>query len=225
MTGLYPHQAGMGHLDNTIFENSKGTQGRLRNDCVTMGEVLGDAGYFTIMTGKWHLGQNRGTPPWSRGFMRSLNSAIGEIYFPDQKQRREHGLHLNGKRHELDDPIFGEDWYGPDLLTEWGLKFVDEAKAPEKPFFWYFAALVDSLPAAWCRRPISIATAANTWPAGTSSAKRATGGKSKWGSSIPVGRSAAAAGCAGLGLAQRHRERPFRSHHGDLRGDDRSRGP
>jgi arylsulfatase len=139
LTGLYPHQAGMGHLDNTIFENSNGTQGRLRGDCVTIGEVLGDAGYFTIMTGKWHLGQNRGTPPWSRGFMRSLNSAIGETYFPNQKQRREHGLHLNGKRYELDDPIFGEGWYGPDLMTEWGLKFVDEAKASKKPFVWYFA--------------------------------------------------------------------------------------
>jgi arylsulfatase A-like enzyme len=139
LTGLYPHQAGMGHLDNTIFENSKGTQGRLREDCVTMGEVLGDAGYFTIMTGKWHMGQNNGTPPWSRGFMRSLNSAIGETYFPNQKQRREHGLHLNGKRYELDDPIFGENWYGPDLMTEWGLKFVDEANASQKPFFWYFA--------------------------------------------------------------------------------------
>ncbi|HEY3392852.1 MAG TPA: arylsulfatase [Lacipirellulaceae bacterium] len=139
LTGLYPHQAGMGHLDNTIHENSKGTQGRLRDDCVTMAEVLGGAGYFTIMTGKWHLGQNNGTPPWSRGFMRSLNSAIGETYFPNQKQRREHGLHLNGKRYELDDPLFGKNWYGPDLLTEWGLKFVDEAKASKKPFFWYLA--------------------------------------------------------------------------------------
>jgi arylsulfatase A-like enzyme len=142
MTGLYPHQAGMGHLDNTIRENSKGTTGRLRNDCVTMGEVLGDAGYFSIMTGKWHMGQwhkENSTPPWKRGFKRSLNSAIGETYFPDQKQRREHGLHLNGKRHELDDSIFGDNWYGPDLLTEWGLKFVDEAKTSQKPFFWYFA--------------------------------------------------------------------------------------
>jgi arylsulfatase A-like enzyme len=139
LTGLYPHQAGMGHLDNTIRENSKGTQGRLRQDCVTMAEVLGDAGYFTIMTGKWHLGQNNGTPPWSRGFLRSLNSAIGETYFPNQKQRREHGLHLNGKRYELDDLIFGENWYGPDLLTEWGIKFIDEAKEAQKPFFWYLA--------------------------------------------------------------------------------------
>src|SRR5688500_12850208 len=139
LTGLYPHQAGMGHLDNTIRENSKGTQGRLRDDAVTIGEVLQGAGYFTIMTGKWHLGQSQGTPPWSRGFMRTLKSRIGELYFPDQQQRREDGVHINGKRVAHDDPSLGKDWYGPDLITEWGLKAIDEAKASQKPFFWYLA--------------------------------------------------------------------------------------
>jgi arylsulfatase len=51
LTGLYPHQAGMGHLDNIVHENSKGTSGRLRDDCVTMAEVLRPAGYFTDMAG------------------------------------------------------------------------------------------------------------------------------------------------------------------------------
>jgi arylsulfatase len=139
MTGLYPHQAGLGHLDSVVHENSKGTTGKLRTDCVTMGEVLGQAGYFTIMTGKWHMGGYRGTPPWSRGFMRSLSSKIGEVYFPDQKQRREDGIDINGKRVSHDDPILGENWYGPDLITDWGLKSVDEAKASGKPFFWYLA--------------------------------------------------------------------------------------
>jgi arylsulfatase len=139
ITGLYPHQAGLGHLDSTVHEGSKGTTGKLRTDCVTIGEVLGEAGYFTIMTGKWHMGGYRGTPPWSRGFQRSLSSKIGEVYFPDQKQRREDGLDINGKRVDHDDPILGENWYGPDLITEWGLKFVDEAQAAGRPFFWYLA--------------------------------------------------------------------------------------
>jgi len=137
LTGLYPHQAGLGFLESLVRENSKGTQGHLRDDCVTMAEVLQDEGYFTIMTGKWHMGQNRGTPPWARGFMRSLSSAIGETYFPNQQQQRQNGLHVNGKRHELDAPIFGENWYGPDLMTDWGLKFIDEAIAADKPFFYY----------------------------------------------------------------------------------------
>jgi arylsulfatase len=137
LTGLYPHQAGMGFLDNLVIENSKGTQGRLRDDCVTMAEVLDEAGYFTFMTGKWHLGHMHGTPPAKRGFTRSLCAPIGELYFPDQKQRRKEGILLNGERHELDDPIFGKNWYGPDLITKWGLKFVDEAIAAKKPFFYY----------------------------------------------------------------------------------------
>ena len=75
-----------------VVPGSKGTQGRLRDDCVTMAEVLGDAGYFTIMTGKWHLGQEHGTPPWKRGFERSLSATVGELYFPNQQQRREDGI-------------------------------------------------------------------------------------------------------------------------------------
>jgi arylsulfatase len=137
LTGLYPHQAGMGFLDSLVRPNSKGTQGRLRDDCVTMAEVLGDAGYFTIMTGKWHLGHGRGTPPFWRGFMRSLSSPIGELYFPDQKQPNSQGVYLNAKLHKVSDPELGSNWYGPDLITEWGLKFVDEAIAANKPFFYY----------------------------------------------------------------------------------------
>jgi arylsulfatase len=137
LTGLYPHEAGMGFLDNMVVPGSKGTQGKLRDDCVTMAEVLDAAGYFTIMTGKWHLGSMHGTPPDKRGFTRSLCAPIGELYFPDQKQRREQGLVLNGVRHELDDPIFGKNWYGLDLVADWGLKFIDEAIAAKKPFFYY----------------------------------------------------------------------------------------
>ncbi|MCI0332019.1 MAG: arylsulfatase [Planctomycetes bacterium] len=137
LTGLYPHQAGLGFLDNLVRPNSIGTQGRLRDDCVTMAEVLGDAGYFTIMTGKWHMGHYHGTPPFWRGFMRSLNSPIGELYFPGQKQRLSEGVYLNAKMLKVGDPELGTNWYGPDLLTEWGLKFIDEAIAAKEPFFYY----------------------------------------------------------------------------------------
>jgi arylsulfatase A-like enzyme len=137
MTGLYPHQAGMGHLDNIVHEGTKGTQGRLRDDCVTIAEVLKEAGYFTAMTGKWHLGQQHGTTPWGRGFTRSLNSPAGGIYFPNQKNRPE--VFLDGKKYQKDDPIFGESWYSVGLWTDWGLKFTDEAIDAKQPFFLYVA--------------------------------------------------------------------------------------
>jgi arylsulfatase len=137
LTGLYPHQAGLGFLESLVRPNSKGTQGKLRDDCVTIVEVLEPSGYFTIMTGKWHLGHNRGTPASSQGFTRSLSAPIGELYFPNQKQKQDLGVFLNGERLDLDDPQLGSNWYGPDLLTEWGLKFIDEAVAAKKPFLYF----------------------------------------------------------------------------------------
>lgn len=139
MTGLYPHQAGMGFLDSLVRPGSIGTQGKLSDDCVTMGEVLGDAGYFTIMTGKWHMGQQHGTPPWERGFQRSLNSVSGELYFKNQRGKKNAKLFVNGEAKSWNDSVFGKDWYGTDLITEWGLKFIDEALADDKPFFFYLA--------------------------------------------------------------------------------------
>jgi arylsulfatase A-like enzyme len=143
LTGLYPHQAGMGHLSNTVHQGTKGTQGRLRNDCVTIAEVLNDAGYFTAMAGKWHLGQPNGTTPKGRGFARSLNSPAGGIYFPQQKKSE---LFLDGAKKLKKDPMFGDSWYSTGLWTDWGLKFADEAIDAKQPFFLYLAQCAPHFP-------------------------------------------------------------------------------
>ncbi len=140
MTGLYSHQAGLGWLDHMVKPSSRGFHGKLLPRCVTMAEVLRDAGYFTAMTGKWHLGQQNGTPPWERGFMRSMNSRFGEVYFPVEYNKPEtEWLYLNGRKVPKDSPELGENWYSTDLFTDWGLKFIDEARAENKPFFLYIA--------------------------------------------------------------------------------------
>ncbi|MGB8166389.1 MAG: arylsulfatase [Chthoniobacteraceae bacterium] len=138
ITGLYSQQAGMGWLDNKVEPQSRSFHGKLLPRCVTIAEVLRDAGYFTAMCGKWHLGQQNGTPPWERGFMRSLNSRFGEVYFPkeDSKPGTEN-LYLNGREIPKDSPELGHDWYSTDLFVNWGLKFIDEARAEKKPFFLY----------------------------------------------------------------------------------------
>lgn len=146
LTGLYPHQAGLGWLDGMVKPESRGLHGKLLPRCVTLAEVLRDAGYFTAMTGKWHLGQANGTPPWERGFVRSLNSPFGEVYFPKEYEARKpvgklgtDQLFLNGRAFPKDSPEFGSDWYSSDLFAQWGLKFVDEARGENKPFFLYVA--------------------------------------------------------------------------------------
>jgi arylsulfatase len=137
LTGLYSHQAGMGHLDNVIRRGSRGTTGRLNDQSVTIAEVLREAGYFTAMSGKWHLGQDNGTPPWARGFERTLSLRAGGMYFPNQNytggdnplaSRAKEPLFLNGVATPRDAPVFGSSWYATYLWTEFGLKFIDEAR-------------------------------------------------------------------------------------------------
>src|SRR5687768_3629497 len=146
MTGHYPHQAGMGHLDGTVEPGHPGFQGKINDSSVTMAEVLREAGYFTAMTGKWHLGQQHGTPPWKRGFDRSLNLQAGGVYFHNQTGSKGGAkLYLNGEERPLNDPQFGE-WYGTFLWPAWGLKFIDEALVKEQPFFLYLAHCAPHFP-------------------------------------------------------------------------------
>jgi arylsulfatase len=136
LTGLYPHQAGVGHMTEDQGEEFPGYRGHLNKQCVTMAEVLRPAGYFTAMTGKWHVGQNLGVVPWERGFERSLNAPAGGFYYAGGPKAK---LFLNGKELADDDPVLPKNWYTTDLWTLYGLKFIDEALTAKKPFFLYLA--------------------------------------------------------------------------------------
>jgi arylsulfatase len=141
MTGLYPHQAGMGYLDALKLPQSNGTHARLHDRCVTMAEVLGSAGYHTSIVGKWHLGQQNGTPPWERGFQRTASTQFGELYFPRERGKEAAKyVYLDGRKVPADSPEVGTgEWYSTFMFTDWALKFVDDAKTQNKPFFLYFA--------------------------------------------------------------------------------------
>lgn len=58
MTGLYPHQAGMGWMAAADM-GTPAYAGNLNTSSVTIAEVLRSAGYRTYMTGKWHLANDR----------------------------------------------------------------------------------------------------------------------------------------------------------------------
>src|SRR5690606_36473778 len=58
MTGLYPHQAGMGWMAAADL-GTPAYQDNLNNTSVTIAEVLRSAGYDTYMAGKWHLTHER----------------------------------------------------------------------------------------------------------------------------------------------------------------------
>lgn len=149
LTGLNPHQAGMGYLSGKVEPESRGTFGRLHERSVTIAQLLRGSGYMTAMAGKWHLGNRPGTTAATRGFDRSLSAVAGGIYFPDQKFGTRGGrryLLRDGQRIELNDPSLGKDWYGTDLWTDEGIRYIDEAREKKKPFFLYLAHVAPHFP-------------------------------------------------------------------------------
>ena len=67
MTGLYPHQAGVGDMIRAKYK-LESYQGFLNDKSVTIAEVLKGAGYTTLMYGKWHVGEHKPHWPTDRGF-------------------------------------------------------------------------------------------------------------------------------------------------------------
>ncbi len=145
LTGLYSHQTGIGWM--TSDQKTPGYIGRLNDKCVTMAEVANGAGYFTAMTGKWHVGFEHGVTPTNRGFYRSLNLAAGGVHFSNQTgSKGGASLYLNGEELPKDDARFHPPWYGTDLWTDWGIQFLDEARTEKKPFFLYLAHAAPHFP-------------------------------------------------------------------------------
>lgn len=130
LTGLYAHQTGVGHMVDD--DHQPGYRGRLNERCRTIAELLDPAGYFTALSGKWHVGQSHGVTPASRGFMRSLSAPAGGFYYPESKRAE---LFLDGTRIANDDPRLPPHWYTTDLWTSFGLRFIDDALAARKPFY------------------------------------------------------------------------------------------
>jgi arylsulfatase A-like enzyme len=142
LTGLYAHQAGVGHMVQD--KGQPGYRGRLNDSCVTIAEVLRTAGYFTALSGKWHLGDFAGVVPWTRGFDRSLTfSGAAGFYHQDGPKSR---LVLNGEKLANDDPSLAKNWHTTDVYTDYGLKFIEEANAQQKPFFLYLAYFAPHTP-------------------------------------------------------------------------------
>src|SRR5688500_17283063 len=77
MTGLHPHQAGVGRM--TADTGLPGYRGFLTDNTVTIAEVLRAAGYRTAMVGKWHLSVTRQEP----GHMKNLNNQLIRQSFAD----------------------------------------------------------------------------------------------------------------------------------------------
>jgi arylsulfatase len=130
LTGLYPHQAGVGHMVND--NGLPGYRGRLNDRCVTFAEVLRPAGYRTYLSGKWHVGEKKGGWPVDRGFDRSYSLISGGTNY----WRLDKGRILARDGESIQPP---EKWYVTDAITDNAVSFLsDHAKEhADKPFVLY----------------------------------------------------------------------------------------
>ena len=142
LTGLYPHQAGVGHMVEDV--GIPGYQGYLRDDCVTIAEALHAGGYQTFLSGKWHVGGGYlahkpetwrpGEPghplPVQRGFDRhyGMLGGGGSYFYPP---------YMIENTTLIETPT--EDYYLTDAISDRAIAMIDEASRKEAPFFLYAA--------------------------------------------------------------------------------------
>jgi len=133
MSGLYPHQTGVGHMMED--RGYKSYRGELSKGCVTIAEVLKESGYSTYMSGKWHLtkfiGPNDDKSNWpcQRGFDRFFGTIHGAGSYFDPNS-------LTRNNTQIAPP--SEDFYYTDAISDNASKFIRQHKG-NNPFFLYVA--------------------------------------------------------------------------------------
>lgn len=139
LTGLYQHQTGIGDMGRD--DGIPAYRGFLNSNCVTIAEVLKEAGYTTWMTGKWHVGSQKEHWPLQRGFDGFLGYPRGGgVYFYPFRSGRATVL---GNEEIHPDP---GTFYSTDAINDYAVKFIKQAQDSAKPFFLYVAHIAPHFP-------------------------------------------------------------------------------
>jgi arylsulfatase len=142
LTGLYPHQAGVGHM--TADRGRDGYRGQLNRRSVTIAEVLRPGGYRTYMCGKWHVARNikpdsdNSVWPIQRGFEKFYGTITGGGSFYDPTSLCRQNKFITP---ENDAEYKPEKFYYTDAISDNAVRFLQqhETESPNKPFFLYVA--------------------------------------------------------------------------------------
>lgn len=153
MTGLHPHEVGVGHMTLPMRKNENAKpgepsfshpltsadrqhipreyQGWLDPAMPTLPEMLNKAGYSTFMTGKWHLAnEKQETWPCQRGFDRFFGHLSGgSDFFKPYNLFRDN---------DLISPE-GDRFYMTDAVSDAAIEFLEghEESYDADPFFLY----------------------------------------------------------------------------------------
>jgi len=133
LTGLYSQQTGLTN-GPAVIQNS-----------VTFAEVLKQAGYRTMMVGKWHADEL----PINRGFERYYGLTDGCCNFFNPGHKRDHEPQPKHKTfprkwadgHKVSIPMTpkDKDFYTTDAFTDYALQYLDELGSGNAPFILYVA--------------------------------------------------------------------------------------
>jgi len=142
LTGLYPHQAGIGHMMED--RGLPAYQGNLNRSCRTMAEVLRGGGYRSYAVGKWHVTRNTAPDgpkdnwPLQRGFDRFYGTIHGAGSFFDPSSL----VRDNTMISPMADPQYQpERFYYTDAITDHAVRFLEEHQRDhsDQPFLLYVA--------------------------------------------------------------------------------------
>ncbi|MBP1225263.1 arylsulfatase [Flavobacterium sp. 1355] len=137
LTGLYPHQAGVG--DMVQDKGFPAYQGYLNEHCITIGQALKQAGYNTIVSGKWHVGLVPSALAVNRGFDDSFTlQNNGSSYFNSEP------LYNDGRKVTFlkgDQEIIRTDSsaYLTQEITNFAINSLEKQRKQQQPFFLYVA--------------------------------------------------------------------------------------
>ena len=149
LSGTDNHLAGLGNMEEELGPNQRGRpgyEGYLNRDVISFATLLQEAGYRTMMSGKWHLGASLELGPESRGFDDAFVIANGiSNHF---RQERIVGFKVdeitkapyreNGISVDLKEPFYSSELY-TDKIIQYIEKHRKDNKFKNNPFFAYAA--------------------------------------------------------------------------------------
>ncbi|MGD1935445.1 MAG: arylsulfatase [Candidatus Phaeomarinobacter sp.] len=138
LTGMDNHLTGVATIPEVLPEEHKGQPGysmSLEPNVLTIADRLRAAGYRTLMSGKWHLGETPEEMPQNHGFDRSLAlAASGADNWEDKSFMP---YYHDAPWFEDGTPIdLPEDFYSSEFIINKMIDYLDETEA-DKPFFAY----------------------------------------------------------------------------------------
>ena len=140
LSGTDNHLAGMGNQAEALFPNQigePGYEGHLNDRVVSFATLLRDAGYFTAMAGKWHLGEEVEHDPYNRGFQKAYAMLQGGASHFDTEWMmyanytpiyRENGVRVHVPK----------GFYSTAFYTNKIMEYID-SRDTNKPFFAYLS--------------------------------------------------------------------------------------